>query len=436
MSDLRPRSYSSKKPGTLARHGQLRSHGPVKTLAKFIAAALAVVLVSGASVAAVAVWDVVGNVKPGVTLGAQDEHAPPLVGPIKGAVNVAIIGSDSREGQGYGFGDPEEETAVLNDVTMLLHVSADHKSATVVSFPRDMFVEIPSCPDPDDPDNPFYAMGSQKLNTTLGYGGMNCTVLTLEALTGLEIDYAATVQFLGVVEMSNAVGGVPVCISTRLEDPRTDLVLAPGIHNLKGMDALQFLRTRHGVGDGSDLSRISNQQNFLSSLVRTVKSKDTLTNPMKLYGLARAAVDNMEMSESLTSLDTIVSIAQVLKGIDLDKVVFVQYPVGDVDGGVAPRWDIADEMFLALGNDQPITLSGEFGRGAVAKSTAGNESPAPTASDDGDNATETDASDNASETDPTEASQAPTPPGQLPKSVTGQTAEDVTCATGRTLDDQ
>ena len=137
---------------------------------------------------------------------------------------------------------------------MLLHISEDHTSATVVSFPRDMFVNIPGCIDTDGSE--IYA-SAQKINTTYFYGGLPCTVKTVENITGLTIPFAAEIEFYGVVGLSNALGGVTVCVAEEIQDDYTGLYLTPGEHTLQGMDALQFLRTRHGVGDGSDITRIS-----------------------------------------------------------------------------------------------------------------------------------------------------------------------------------
>src|SRR6185437_13584486 len=194
----------------------------------------------------------------------------------------------------------------------------------VVSFPRDMYVPIPSCP--DGKGGSYDAMSRQKINNSLSYGGLACTVLTVEKLTGLQIPYAGVIEFDGVIEMSNAVGGVNVCVAGDIEDPYTGLAVKAGENTLQGSQALAFLRTRHGVGDGSDLGRISNQQVFLSSLVRTIKSADTLSNPVKLYGIAKAATSNIARSYSLNNPTTIVSMSTALKNIDFCKVVIVQYP--------------------------------------------------------------------------------------------------------------
>src|SRR5690606_544217 len=217
--------------------------------------------------------------------------------------------SDTREGQGDAFGDTDG--AVLNDVNMLLHVAEDQQSATLVSIPRDLVVPIPEC------ENGGPATG-RPINETLYMGGLNCVVLTVQELTGLDIHFAGIIEFHRVIAMSNAIGGVEVCIDAPIFDPFTGLDLpTAGTHTLQGWSALAFLRTRKGVGDGSDLGRINAQQVFLSSLVRKIKSDGTLTDLGKLYGLAQAATQSMTLSENFARLDTLVQIALVLKDIPL-----------------------------------------------------------------------------------------------------------------------
>lgn len=420
MSPLPPRDPAegerlARRP--IARHGRLRRSHAFRTLLTLIAAAIAVVLVSTACVVGIAVWDVSSSVRKSVHL--VDAHGSPIpkIDSLDGEINVLLAGSDSGGGNAaYG---PRQEN--LNDVTMLLHVSADHSRATVVSFPRDMFVTIPSCPSSTPGGNAHGAMSYQKINTSLSYGGLPCTVLTVEKLTGMTIPYAALIQFDGVIEMSNAVGGVPVCVAGDIKDPYTGLDVHAGRNVLQGAQALAFLRTRHGVGDGSDLGRISNQQVFLSSLVRTIKSADTLANPAKVYALAKAAASNMTLSDSL-NVSTLASIAVALKNIDLDSVVFVQYPNHYVDNGVAPSEDAAQALFDALQNDRPISLTGGTGIGSELKTPAPSPGPATTAP--------------SAESTPTpEGTKTPGPtPGstsgavELPSDVQGQTASEHTCS--------
>ncbi|WP_245636035.1 LCP family protein [Herbiconiux solani] len=425
----------------VARHGRLKTPSPWGLVGRFVALAAAVLTVSGAAFAGYATWSVSSEVRTVDLAGETGDGSlaaasVPEIAAIDGGVNLLLVGSDSREGQGDAYGETEGN---LNDVTMLMHIAEDHSSATVVSFPRDMVVPIPSCPDPDG--GSFDAMSAQPINVTLSYGGLPCTVLTVEALTGLHIPFAAEIQFNGVIEMSNAVGGVPVCVVDPIDDAFTGVKLDSGTHTLQGADALGFLRTRHGVGDGSDLGRISSQQVFLSSLVRTIKSSDTLGDFGKLYGLARAASGNMVLSKSLASPDTLVSIALALKDIDLDRVTFVAYPgttggEGVYAGKVQPLTDDAAVLFDAIAADRPVVTAqpGNTGIGAVADPSA----PAATAPTDAAATPDPSVTDPAG-TDPSAADAAPTDPSAgaaasaataLPQSITGQTAAEYTCSKG------
>jgi LCP family protein required for cell wall assembly len=240
---------------------------------------------------------------------------------------------------------------------MLLHISEDRTNASVVSFPRDLLVPIPSCPDPEG--GSFGAMSRQMINSSIGYGGVACTHLTVQNLTGLEIPYVAMIDFKGVIEMSNAVGGVEVLIEKPLNDPYTGLNLEAGLNTLQGVDALAFLRARKGIGDGSDLNRISNQQLFLRSLFDKVKSDGVLNNPIYLYSLASAAARNMRLSESMSDLGTMFNLASALREIDSTQLAFLRIPVrgarGEGESGrLEPITSEADALFEQIRNDVPV----------------------------------------------------------------------------------
>lgn len=421
--EKRPRARRVRSSTDPVRHGQLTPRSPLRSLLGFIGGALAVVLIAMASVAGIAVWDISRSVGPGVAL-ANDLKIPDI-GAIEGGVNFLLVGSDSREGTDAAVFD-EDPGSTLNDVNILLHISADHSNATIVSIPRDLVVHYPDCP---DVDGDGYGGGgwTGPMNASLNEGGLPCVVLTVEELTGLSIPFAAMIQFNGVIEMANAVGGVDVCVAEPISDEYTQTFLDAGMHTLSGLEALQFLRTRHGVGDGSDLSRISNQQVFLSSLVRKLKSAETLANPVALFGLAKAATSNMTLSNSLNSLDTMVSIAMALKDIPLENVVFVQYPgttggSGVYAGKVQPDVVAADALFAALAADQPVGLSGTTGTGAVvdANAPAATTAPAPAPA----------ATADASAATPAPAASTAAPVTVLPDTVQGQTAGTYTCSKG------
>ncbi|NEM92540.1 LCP family protein [Galbitalea soli] len=373
----------SSRPGPngiagFARHGRLRTSGPAAAILRFLAAAIAVILVSALCVVAITANQLVSsektiNIHPGEAVAP-----PPSIGAYPGGFNILIVGSDTRAGQG-GIGAGAGSGGALNDVTMLLHVSGDHTSATAVSIPRDMVVPMPACP----LGGPATGL---PINNTLSYGGLPCVVSTVEDLTGLKIQFAGMITFRGVIEMSNAVGGVPVCVKGNLNDSEVGLHLTSGTHVLKGYTALKFLRSRHGVGDGSDLGRISSQQVYLSSLVRTLKSSGTLSNLGTLYKIASAATRNMQLSTSLKPLDTQIAIAQALKNIQLDKVTFLQYPgtlggTGIFAGKVQPETAKADALFALIKADKPFTLgTTATSIGSVPDKSKPSTTPTPSAS--------------------------------------------------------
>ena len=399
MSDL-------KLPIGLARHARLASSKPVLSVLKFIGIGLTVVAVSATSIVAIEGYRTAASATI-FDIPGQADGPPPDIGAMPGGFNILIVGSDR--------GETEQEIkdrgkAELNDVTMILHVSGDHTSAVAVSIPRDMVVPIPACPKKDGSGN-YPSMAGQPINVTLSYGGMPCTILTVEALTGLTIDFAGLITFSGVIEMSNAVGGVPVCLTEGITDPSSGFNRPAGTHVLSGGEALAFLRSRKHVGDGSDLTRISSQQVFLSSLVRTLKSEDTLNNPAKVYTIATAAVSHMELSSSFNNTDTLIAIARALASLELDKVTFVQYPGTTNNPGiykdkVKPTTAVANQLFAKILADEPfaLTKNGD-GSGSVLDP---NAVPAP-----------------ATTTDPD------APPVEVIAGLTGQTAAAQTCSKGR-----
>ena len=369
-------------PTAQVRHGRLRRSHAWKTVMAMLAASLAVVLVSTVSVGAITLAQINANIDVVEleVLEGQEERVIPTVGEWEGGFNVLIVGVDNEPGQNDSR---ERGSATLNDVNMLVHVAEDQQSAVAVSVPRDMVVPIPSCPDPDG-DGASFAMSAQPINVAWSYGGLNCVVLTMEALTGLTIPYAGAISFNGVAQLSNAVGGVDVCIDAPIKDPYTGLDLpTAGTHTLVGGAALAFLRTRYGVGDGSDLGRISNQQVYLSSLMRKVQNEGVLTDFTKLYGLAQVASSSMQLSNSLGRVDTMVSMAQALRNIPTENIVFVQYPgrtggTGVYAGKVQPITAAATALFDRIRADERFALeAGNTGRGSELDPNAPATEPTP-----------------------------------------------------------
>ena len=414
MARFRPRAGANGAVAIQHRRGAPRRPAVVR----YLFAGIAVLVAATLSVTGIVVWSTASRIAPGVELLDADGNAAPLpsVGALEGGANILLVGTDTRTDQGGEFGTEDQQEASSgagsNDVTMVLHISADNTNAAVISIPRDLEAPVPECPDPDGGD-PYSALDRAMFNTTLSRGGLSCVVLTAQQLTGLSIQYAATIDFNGVIAMSDAIGGVTVCLASAVDDDSANLHLAAGEQTLSGEQALGFVRTRYGVGDGSDLGRISNQQVFLSALLRQATSEGVLSNPVTLYKLANAAVSNIHASPSLASPTSLVSIALALQKVSLGNIVFLQYPtVEDPDdpNRVIVDQEGADSLISALASGAPLQLTGTLGVGAVEGAPAEPEAPA---------------TDAPVTTDP--AAPAVVPPVALPPTISGQSAAQATC---------
>jgi len=346
---IRPPADPKKFP---PRHGDQKPPSPARKYFRWAFKGLAVV--AGAAVAAVGIsaFDIYNRLnQDNIVLATSGEVD------LDGPINLLLIGSDTRDGQGEEYGEGEV-TSELADVIILLHITRDRQDATVVSFPRDLLVSVPECPNPDG--GVFPAIDRKQINGTIARGGVACTHLTIEKLTGLEIPFLTMIDFKGVIEMSNAVGGVEVTIDQDISDDYSQFYIDAGTHTLKGKEALGFLRTRHGFGDGSDLGRISNQQMFLMSLFDKVKQDGVLNNPIALYSLASSAARNMKLSESITEIETMVALAAALRQVDTSRMIFTAVPTYALSGvdsgrlGLIP--DEADALFDQIRNDIPAVI--------------------------------------------------------------------------------
>ena len=379
---------------TIARHGQLRTPGPVNQLLKFIAIGLAVVLVSGLGVGAYVFYDLSTTVTANAVELDGEAELPPNIGEYKEGFNLLLTGVDTCE-EAYKdyFGDRctgSDSEGTLNDVNLLVHVSQEPRRITVVSFPRDLMLGIPECEDAKG--EVHSAMSKQPLNVAYTDGGLNCVAKTITQLTGQEIQFAASVTFGGVIEITNAIGGVDVCLATPIKDSYTGLDMTAGTHTVKGLQALQFLRTRHGVGDGSDLGRIGNQQQYMSSLVRKLISSDTLGNAPMMLKLANTGLRNVEASNSLADPMKIVQIALAVKSVPFEDIVFLQYPTVDDwedRNKVVANESAAQEMWDAINANAQlqVTYENTDSDGVVVTDPApadagGTATPAPSSTPD------------------------------------------------------
>ncbi|MEW1864841.1 LCP family protein [Streptomyces sp. NPDC088194] len=294
-------------------------------------------------------------------------------------INILVMGSDGRTSTedcklGGGCAKTGVQSGGNADVEMVLHISADRSNATVMSIPRDTEVDVPACTDPKTGAKTAGYHGM--INSALAYG-QACQVATVHQLTNIPIDHFIQVDFSGVVSMSDAVGGVPVCVSGDVYDTYSHLKLSKGTHTLKGVGALEFLRSRHGFGDGSDLGRTYAQHAFLSSLIRKFKSAGTLTNPEAVYKLANAATKALTVDTGLGSVKKLIGLADDVNKVPSKRITFttMQTAPDPSDSNRVVVGAGAQTLFSTIAGDQALTTAGG-GKSAAAKATA---SPSATA---------------------------------------------------------
>ncbi|MGX1270398.1 LCP family glycopolymer transferase [Streptomyces phaeoluteigriseus] len=248
------------------------------------------------------------------------------------AINLLVIGTDKRTGSGNeGYGD--SGSVGHADTTILLHVSKDRTNATALSIPRDLIVDVPDCPTEQEDGTSEIIKGTQgvRFNTSLGQDGRtpSCTMRTVTELTGVTPDNFMVADFNAVKTLTTAVDGVEVCLAKDIDDPDSHLKLSEGTHTVQGEQALAFLRTRHSVGFGGDLSRIAIQQQFLGSLMRKLKSNDTLTSPTKMIKLAEAGTKALTVDSQLDSITKLKDLGLELGKLNTKNLTFTTVPVVD-----------------------------------------------------------------------------------------------------------
>ncbi|MFJ4621327.1 LCP family protein [Streptomyces sp. NPDC088812] len=248
------------------------------------------------------------------------------------AINLLLIGTDKRTGSGNeGYGD--SGSVGHADTTILLHVSKDRTNATALSIPRDLIVDVPDCETTQEDGSTKIIAGTEnvRFNTSLGQSGRtpSCTMRTVTELTGITPDNFMVADFNAVKTLTTAVGGVEVCLAKDIDDEDSHLKLSKGTHTIQGEQALAFLRTRHSVGFGGDLSRIELQQQFLSSLMRKLKSNDTLTSPSKMIKLAEAGTKALTVDSQLDSIGKLKDLGLELGKLNVKNLTFTTVPVVD-----------------------------------------------------------------------------------------------------------
>ncbi|MEU1267119.1 LCP family protein [Streptomyces sp. NPDC005799] len=296
-------------------------------------------------------------------------------------INLLVIGSDGRNNAadcklGGGCGSAGSTVGHNADVEMVVHVSADRSNATVMSVPRDTMTQVPACKDPDSNQSTPGYYG--QINSALQYGPA-CQVATVHQLTGITIDHFVMLDFAGVVKMSDAVGGVSVCVSDNVYDTYSHLKLAKGTHTLKGDAALEFVRSRHGFGDGSDLGRTVSQHLFLSAMIRKFKSAGTLENPAKVYSLADAATKALTVDDGLGSVTRLIDLATDLNKVPSKRMTFttMQTAADPTNANRVVPAAAAKQLFATIANDQSLSSAGSGKKKSSASPSASAAATVP-----------------------------------------------------------
>lgn len=267
--------------------------------------------------------------------------------------NLLIMGSDSREGDGndaYG-----EAGGARSDTTLLVHLYNGRKDAVVVSIPRDSWVELAGCTKPDGSTTRPY---ETKFNAAFAFGGPVCTIKTIEKLSNVRIDNFVVVDFKAFKTVVDAIGGVEVCLTTPAYDPvvpgrgGSGLNLPAGYSTISGEQALAFVRARESLGDGSDLSRIERQQEFIGSMIRGMTEKGLLTNPQMIYRVLGAITSSIETNPEFANIQALQDFALSLGGLSPSRITFVTLPY-ELRGDGNVYWTAeTDELWEAIRMDK------------------------------------------------------------------------------------
>lgn len=271
-------------------------------------------------------------------------------------LNILVMGSDTREGAGNNI-DNLTGGGERSDTTILFHLSADRERAYGVSIPRDSLVTRPTCKSESGESIPG---GTDVMwNEAFSVGGPACTIRQLEQITGVYVDHFVVVDFSGFEDMVDAIDGVEVCIPEDINDPAHGINIPAGTREIEGREALNYVRARYTLGDGSDIGRISRQQAFMSSMVNKVVSAGVLARPDRLVRFLNAATSSLTVDPGLENVAKIADLGLQFRGIGLDRVQFVTVPF-EYDQREEYRGRVswlpeADELWAKIAADEPLT---------------------------------------------------------------------------------
>jgi LCP family protein required for cell wall assembly len=279
------------------------------------------------------------------------------------ALNYLVVGSDSREGlskeeiRALRVGSTAVAAGGRSDTMFLIHISKSRDAAFIVSLPRDTLVQVPAHKSQDGttdiPERPG------KLNAAFAFGGAPLLIQTIETKTNLKIDHYVEVNFAGFTRVVDALGGIEVCSSVAIDDPKSHLVLSAGTHTLDGIEALKYVRTRDYDGRG-DIGRMERQQKFVSSVLRKATSSGVLLNPIKLANFYNATISTVKMDSGVNKND-LLALAKQMRNLSSGNVRTLTVPISNPNGrdpnvGSVVIWDeeLSSDLWTRIRDDRAL----------------------------------------------------------------------------------
>jgi LCP family protein required for cell wall assembly len=263
-----------------------------------------------------------GNIK-GIDLDKAIGDDRPAKLPTSGQ-NILILGSDSRAGANAGL-KTGHVSGARSDTALVVHIPEGRKKAIAISIPRDTLVTRPECTEADGSKVP--SARRVMFNSVYSQVGSACVVKTVEQISGIRMDHYMEIDFAGFKGLVDAIGGVTVTADEDIHDTSSGLDLTAGTHRLDGTQSLEFVRTRHGIGDGSDLGRIGLQQQFLTALLSEIKQQDLLGSPTKTYKIADSLTQALTTDSDLASLTALAEFGRSMNGVDPSTMETIMLPV-------------------------------------------------------------------------------------------------------------
>lgn len=275
-----------------------------------------------------------------------------------GPLNILLVGSDTRKD------DPAAADASMrSDSVIVAHISADRKRVDMISIPRDLMVDIPSCSLPDGSQT---APERAKFNAAFSNGGQTgdiaaaaaCTIKTIESLTDVFIDGFAVIDFNGFEKVIDSLGGVEFDVKEKIVDPDFEnLTIEAGVQTFDGKTALNYARVRKAVGmDGSDIARIGRQHELISAIIN--KTTASMTDIPAMYKVVNSIADMTTLSTEIASFSDLTGLAWALKDINHENINFITTPFVDAGDGANVLWDVrANQLWQDVKYDTPITQS-------------------------------------------------------------------------------